>query len=129
MEQIREQYKLTVAQHVGLPVEFLQQHWFGDYSPEKHFFKYDQDGVFECRWIHDIDLLEKLTTGYIFWHSIPNGLKAQFWKSMFALYLHTPEFSNAPMPFRVWLFFKRFPIPPYNLLSILSEMGLRREIC
>ena len=113
-----------VAGIAGLPVDFLRQIWKGDYSPKIHFFQCGENEIFECRWVHDVTLMEKLTMAYLFWHSVPDGLKQEFWKTMFTSYLQTPEFAEAPMPFRVWLFFKRFPIPPYDLRSILCEMGI-----
>ena len=124
MEAIRDQYQQIIAQMTGLPVGFLRQAWKGDYSPKKHFFQCGKNGTFECRWVHDVTLMEKMTMAYLLWHSVPDGLKQEFWKAMFASYLQTPEFAEAPMPFRVWLFLKRFPIPPYDLQSILSETGI-----
>ena len=123
MEDIRDQYQQIVARTTGLPAAFLRQAWKGDYSPKNHFFRYD-NGILECCWVHDVTLMEKMTVAYLLWHSVPDGLTQEFWKAMFTSYLQTPEFAEAPMPFRVWLFLKRFPIPPYDLQSILSETGI-----
>lgn len=125
MNSLREQRQSTIAQIAGLPVDFLRQVWKGDYSPKDHFFEIKDNGVLECRWVHDEILMEKITMAYLFWHSIPDGSKSEFWKTMMLLYLQNPEFADASISFRVWLFFKRFPIPWYNLQTILQETGIR----
>lgn len=113
----------TVASLTGLPTSFLGQIWQGPYAPEKHLFKRIDQGQWESKWVLDPDTMKKITQGYLLWHAIPEGMKAQFWKTMFELYLQCPEFEAASTVFRVWIFFQRFPTPLYNLQAILREIG------
>lgn len=120
-KQLSEQ---TAASIFGLPVEFLRRAWHGPYNPQHHLFEQRQS-----RWLLDAPLWEKMTESYLLWHAIPNSMRHTFWQTVFRLILECPEFKTAPLTFRVWLFFKRFPVPPYTLLHIIHEMreasGLR----
>ena len=123
MDIIREQYKQLVSEQIGLPVSFLRLSWKGNYSPETHFFEV-KGGHLESKWVYEPELLEKIMSGYLFWFMVSDSLKPVFWKIIFEHYLRTPDFAKAPMSFRVWIFLKRFPIPPYNLQTILRETGI-----
>lgn len=118
----RDVHRHTACALIGLPRPFLEQTWGDEYNPKDHLFK-RTGNRWEASWVLDDVFMERLTRAYLVWHRVPDSVEPDFWQTLFEMYLRCCEFQTARVRFRVWLFFKRFPVPPYDLRAILGVIG------
>ncbi len=110
-------YEALIAKKTGLPLDFLQRAWAGQYSPETHLFYRNKQGSMEANWANVLEMWKKITEGYLFWFTVPEGMQHLFWETIYKLQLQTPDYKDADIGFKLWLADKG---SPGGLLGLLG---------
>jgi hypothetical protein len=91
------------ANDLQIDVQFLRKKWTYPYNPKLHLFQINPNtNEFECKWVLDPQLWEKLLKCYCNWFLIS---EKTFMYDLISLFSQTTEFwDNENTNFRTWFF-------------------------